>query len=139
MKFDVHSAAWHICHLLVLLHRIEIVYAAKEFPNSNVGIAPHSLRAVNKAALKSAVAHVRSLDAQAPIHIHIAEQQKEVDDCLAHYGKRPVQWLLDNIALDKQPRHIHIIQATDDCSSFTCNKPVWNFHLWKIAYPSSCR
>ncbi len=82
---------------------------SKEFPNSNVGIAPHSLRAVNKAALNSAVAHVRSLDAQAPIHIHIAEQQKEVDDCLAHYGKRPVQWLLDNIALDK---HWCLIHAT---------------------------
>ncbi|MCJ8295879.1 MAG: formimidoylglutamate deiminase [Colwellia sp.] len=74
---------------------------SEQYSNTNVGIAPHSLRAVDKASLISAVAHVRSLDKQAPIHIHISEQQKEVDDCLQHYGKRPVQWLLDNIELDK--------------------------------------
>jgi formimidoylglutamate deiminase len=77
--------------------------------NSNVGIAPHSLRAVDKSSLSAAVKHVRSLDPQAPVHIHIAEQQKEVDDCLAHYGQRPVQWLLDNADLDK---HWCLIHAT---------------------------
>jgi formimidoylglutamate deiminase len=82
---------------------------SENFSNTNVGIAPHSLRAVNKDALISAITHVRGLDKQAPIHIHIAEQQKEVDDCLAHYGKRPVQWLLDNIALDQ---HWCLIHAT---------------------------
>ncbi|ALO35885.1 N-formimino-L-glutamate deiminase [Colwellia sp. MT41] len=80
---------------------------SEQYENTNVGIAPHSLRAVNKTSLLSAVAHVRSLDKQAPIHIHIAEQQKEVDDCLNHYGKRPVQWLLDNIELDKYWCLIH--------------------------------
>jgi formimidoylglutamate deiminase len=79
------------------------------FENSNVGIAPHSLRAVDKTSLLSAVKHVRQLDRQAPIHIHIAEQQQEVDDCLAYYGKRPVQWLLDNVTLD---RHWCLIHAT---------------------------
>ena len=74
---------------------------SEQYSNTNVGIAPHSLRAVDKASLISAVTHVRGLDKQAPIHIHISEQQKEVDDCLQHYGKRPVQWLLDNIELDK--------------------------------------
>tara|TARA_R110000737_G_scaffold157625_1_gene186033 strand:+ start:9821 stop:11185 length:1365 start_codon:yes stop_codon:yes gene_type:complete len=82
---------------------------AKLQPNCNVGIAPHSLRAVDKSSLLAAVAHVRALDAQAPIHIHIAEQQKEVQDCLTHYGQRPVQWLLDNAVLDK---HWCLIHAT---------------------------
>ncbi len=80
---------------------------SEQFPNTNVGIAPHSLRAVDKTSLMSAVKHVRSLDKQAPIHIHISEQQKEVDDCLSHYGKRPVQWLLDNVELDKYWCLIH--------------------------------
>ena len=80
---------------------------AKLQPNCNVGIAPHSLRAVDKTSLLAAVAHVRSLDSQAPIHIHIAEQQKEVNDCLAHYGQRPVQWLLDNADVDKYWCLIH--------------------------------
>ena len=77
------------------------------YDNTNVGIAPHSLRAVDLASLTCAVEHVRSLDEKAPIHIHIAEQQKEVDDCLAHYGKRPVQWLLDNVQMDKYWCLIH--------------------------------
>jgi formimidoylglutamate deiminase len=81
----------------------------KEYLNTNIGIAPHSLRAVDKSAIIEAVAHVRSLDNKAPIHIHIAEQQQEVTDCLQHYSKRPVQWLLDNIELDK---HWCLIHAT---------------------------
>jgi formimidoylglutamate deiminase len=79
------------------------------YQNTNVGIAPHSLRAVDLTSLTCAVEHVRSLDENAPIHIHIAEQQKEVDDCLAIYGKRPVQWLLDNVQMDK---HWCLIHAT---------------------------
>lgn len=80
---------------------------AKIQDNCNVGIAPHSLRAVDKSSLLAAVEHVRMLDAQAPIHIHIAEQQKEVEDCLTHYGQRPVQWLLNNAELDKNWCLIH--------------------------------
>jgi len=80
---------------------------SKEYENTNVGIAPHSLRAVDKPSLAQAVKHVRSLDNKAPVHIHIAEQQKEVDDCLAHYGQRPVEWLLNNAQLDEQWCLIH--------------------------------
>jgi formimidoylglutamate deiminase len=80
---------------------------SKEYENTNVGIAPHSLRAVDKPSLEQAVKHVRRLDKKAPVHIHIAEQQKEVDDCLAHYGQRPVEWLLNNAELDEQWCLIH--------------------------------
>ena len=52
---------------------------SQQYPNSNIGIAPHSLRAVDKEAMTIAVEHVRSLDPKAPIHIHIAEQQQEVE------------------------------------------------------------
>ena len=82
---------------------------SKKYSNTNIGIAPHSLRAVDKDSLTEVVAHVRALDAKAPIHIHIAEQQKEVDDCLAHYGQRPVEWLLNNAPLDS---HWCLIHAT---------------------------
>jgi formimidoylglutamate deiminase len=80
-----------------------------EYKNTNVGIAPHSLRAADKESIQIAVKHIRTLDEKAPIHIHIAEQQQEVDDCLAHYKKPPVQWLLDNFDLDK---HWCLIHAT---------------------------
>jgi formimidoylglutamate deiminase len=58
-----------------------------------VGVAPHSLRAVTPAELKTVVA-AAPLDA--PIHIHAAEQQREVADCVAWSGCRPVEWLLAN-------------------------------------------
>jgi formimidoylglutamate deiminase len=86
---------------------------SEQYTNTNVGIAPHSLRAVDKTSLLSAVEHVRGLDNQAPIHIHISEQQKEVDDCLAHFRKRPVQWLLDNVELDKHWCLIHATHIDD--------------------------
>jgi len=82
---------------------------SEHYQNTNVGIAPHSLRAVDKTSLLSAVKHVRNLNAQAPVHIHISEQQKEVDDCVAHFGKRPVEWLLENADLDQ---HWCLIHAT---------------------------
>ncbi len=61
-----------------------------------VGLAPHSLRAASPAALETAIAGLDGLDPSAPIHIHIAEQTREVEDCLAWSGKRPVAWLFDN-------------------------------------------
>lgn len=87
---------------------------SQQYPNTNIGIAPHSLRAVNKKALISAISHLRNLDKNAPIHIHISEQQQEVDDCIKHYGKRPVQWLLDNIELDKHWCLIHATHINED-------------------------
>jgi len=80
---------------------------SETFDNTNVGIAPHSLRAVDKSSLTQAVEHVRSLDEKAPVHIHIAEQQQEVNDCISHYGQRPVEWLLNNAELDQQWCLIH--------------------------------
>jgi formimidoylglutamate deiminase len=82
---------------------------SQQYLNTNIGIAPHSLRAVDKKSMTQAVKHVRSLDPKAPIHIHIAEQQQEVNDCITHYKKRPVEWLLDNIEIDE---HWCLIHAT---------------------------
>ena len=65
-----------------------------------VGLAPHSLRAVTPALLAEAVAELHDADADAPVHIHVAEQTREVEDCLAWSGARPVQWLLDNAGVD---------------------------------------
>ncbi len=87
---------------------------SKTYPNTNVGIAPHSLRAVDKPALLSAINHVRALDKKAPIHIHIAEQQQEVDDCFALYQQRPVQWLLENLPLDEHGCLIHATHINEN-------------------------
>ena len=61
-----------------------------------IGIAPHSLRAVTPTEL----AELMSLADDGPIHIHAAEQIKEVEDCVAWSGARPVRWLLDHAGVD---------------------------------------
>lgn len=68
-----------------------------------VGIAPHSLRAVTPESLREVVA----MAGPRPIHIHVAEQVKEVEDCLAWSGARPVAWLLENAAVDSRWCLIH--------------------------------
>jgi len=69
---------------------------AKGADDLRFGLAPHSLRAVPPASLAEAASGLAALDAAAPIHIHVAEQQAEVADCLAVLGARPVAWLLDH-------------------------------------------
>lgn len=74
-----------------------------------VGVAPHSLRA----ATPQELAEVAALAPKVPIHIHIAEQVKEVEDCLAWSGARPVEFLLANAKVDKRWCLIHATHMTD--------------------------
>ena len=76
-------------------------------PLQRLGVAPHSLRAVTAEELHRTLAHADSLDKSMPIHIHAAEQQKEVDDCVAWSRVGPVQWLLDNVWMDKRWCVVH--------------------------------
>jgi formimidoylglutamate deiminase len=73
-----------------------LVRRHRDDPQIRVGVAPHSLRAIAPDALARLVTTIDALDPLAPIHIHVAEQTREVEDCLAWSGARPVQWLLDN-------------------------------------------
>ncbi|MBT8061752.1 MAG: formimidoylglutamate deiminase [Gammaproteobacteria bacterium] len=61
------------------------------------GIAPHSLRAVPTSALAELLG---ASDDRLPVHIHVAEQLAEVEQCVDHLGARPVQWLLDSVNVD---------------------------------------
>jgi formimidoylglutamate deiminase len=72
-------------------------------PDANLGVAPHSLRAVTPEELRAVV----GLDPTGPIHIHAAEQVREVSDCVAWSGRRPVQWLLDKMAVDRRWCLVH--------------------------------
>jgi len=78
--------------------------------DARLGVAPHSLRAVTPAELERVVA----LAPGAPIHIHAAEQTKEVDDCVAWSGARPVQWLLDHADVDAHWCLVHATHLTED-------------------------
>ncbi|HCP82351.1 MAG TPA: formimidoylglutamate deiminase [Octadecabacter sp.] len=72
------------------------------------GAAPHSLRAVGVDALRS----YGTLFPTGPLHMHLAEQIPEVDEVLANWGARPVDWALDNMGLDKRWCLIHCTQMT---------------------------
>ncbi|MCZ4272135.1 formimidoylglutamate deiminase [Maritalea porphyrae] len=76
----------------------------------HMGVAPHSLRAVNKDLL----AQVTQLLPGAPVHMHIAEQLAEVDDVKTHWGARPVEWLLENAPVDKHWCLIHCTHMTPE-------------------------
>jgi formimidoylglutamate deiminase len=78
-------------------------------PDARIGIAPHSLRAVTPETLRA----VCQAMPEGPIHIHAAEQVKEVDECIAALGRRPVQWLLDNAGLDSRWCVIHATHTTE--------------------------
>jgi formimidoylglutamate deiminase len=82
-------------------------------PKRRIGIAPHSLRAVTPEQLRDAVAGLARIEARAPIHIHIAEQVKEVEDCLAWSGRRPVEWLLDHGPPDERWCLVHATHMTE--------------------------
>ena len=77
---------------------------------ARLGIAPHSLRAVDGAELKA----VCEAFPAGPVHIHAAEQEREVAECLAWSGARPVQWLLDNMGVDARWCLIHATHMTGD-------------------------
>jgi len=78
-------------------------------PAAQVGIAPHSLRAVTPETLRAVCAAAVA----GPIHIHVAEQVKEVEDSVAALGGRPVEWLLDNAGLDARWCVIHATHTTE--------------------------
>lgn len=85
--------------------RIAHAVNAMALPHVNAGLALHSLRAVDPGALKEASAEAARYGW--PVHIHIAEQVQEVDDCLAHHGQRPVEWLLGQAAVDNRWSLVH--------------------------------
>lgn len=82
--------------------------ATAPLPDAVVGVAPHSLRAVTAEELS----RLQELAGGSPIHIHIAEQVKEVEDCLAWSGRRPVEWLLDHADVDTRWCLVHATHMT---------------------------
>ena len=75
-------------------------------PDAVLGVAPHSLRAVDASGLDFAA----NLSASSPIHIHVAEQVAEVDELLAYTGARPVECLLGQTKVDARWCLIHATQ-----------------------------
>lgn len=94
---------------------LEIVQRARAQAGADlrVGVAAHSLRAVSPPQLATLVAGISAIDRSAPIHVHAAEQRKEVDDCIAWSGRRPVAWLLEHAAPDARWCLVHCTHLDD--------------------------
>ena len=82
-------------------------------PTQTAGAALHSLRAVLPAEMADALAAYDAVSPEGPIHIHIAEQEKEVAECLAWSGLRPVEWLLDGVPVDGRWTLVHATHMTE--------------------------
>ncbi len=87
--------------------------AIASLPEARLGIAPHSLRAVNVGEL----AALLRLNPSGPVHIHVAEQVREVEDCRAATGARPVEWLLGHAEVDARWCLIHATHMTEQETS----------------------
>ena len=87
-----------------------------------VGIALHSLRAVPPDAMRAVLDGIDALPAspagraasRMPVHVHVAEQIGEVQDCLAIRHARPVEWLLDHAPVDARWCLVHATHLDDD-------------------------
>ena len=75
-----------------------------------MGVAPHSLRAVTAEELGQVV---RLAPPGAPLHIHAAEQTREVDECFAWSRMRPIEWLLTQANIDERWCIVHATHMTE--------------------------
>jgi formimidoylglutamate deiminase len=88
------EASWHLVSAL---------------PHARVGVAPHSLRAVTPSELT----RLLPLAQGGPIHLHVAEQLREVQQCLAWSQQRPVEWLLNGMPIDRSWCLVHATHLSD--------------------------
>ncbi len=80
----------------------------RSLPDYHIGVAPHSLRAVDADGLNTAM----QLCPHGPIHMHLAEQIAEVAEFEDHFSTRPANWLMDNHDVDSRWCLIHCTQMT---------------------------
>lgn len=92
----------------------ELLDASKKsiqiYDKANLAIGAHSLRAVQKEDL----IETSKLSSQYPFHIHIAEQLKEINDCIAFYGNRPAEWLFENCDVNGNYNLVHCTHLNDN-------------------------
>lgn len=101
----VHDTGDFIRLLRVLAPRLE--------GRHKLGLTFHSLRAVREESFAPSIDALNDIDPTAPIHIHIAEQMREVNACVDWSGKRPVEWLLATQPVDERWCLVHATHVTE--------------------------
>ena len=87
------------------------VGVCRGYEGANVAVGIHSMRGVDH---RDILRTAEEASQDVPFHIHVSEQLKEVEDALSYLGKRPVEWLLDNIELTERFNLVHATHLTDD-------------------------
>jgi formimidoylglutamate deiminase len=105
LRADQRRFATTVDDVLVLRDGVRALQA----PNVRAGVAIHSLRAAKAASIVNLAE--RASGDPAPIHLHVAEQTSEVDDCVAASGLRPIDWLARHVALDARWQLVHATHA----------------------------
>lgn len=107
---------------------------------TTVALGAHSLRAVSRASLQVLAAQSQQL--QLPLHLHIAEQPAEIEQCVAATGQRPVAWLLENFAVDARWCLVHAthidaaeIEALAKSQAVVCLCPTTEANLGDGIFP----
>jgi formimidoylglutamate deiminase len=80
----------------------------------SIGLAPHSLRAVDPSKLEQIAAAANKLSPHLPIHIHVSEQIQEVDECIAKHRTTPINLLFESVQLNPNWCLIHCTHATEE-------------------------
>ncbi|MBC3883873.1 formimidoylglutamate deiminase [Undibacterium griseum] len=105
LRDDQRRFASGVDDILLLVQELETMRSRQ----LEVGAAPHSLRAASLTQIRDLV---QALPAGRPLHMHIAEQIKEVDACIAAHGRRPVELLLDSGLVDQRWCLVHATHMT---------------------------
>lgn len=82
----------------------------KHHTHAQLGFSVHSLRAVN---LQDIVTTYKQGPTTIPFHLHLAEQKKEIEDCLNYIKQRPAEWLLQNLPVDERFHLVHSTHLND--------------------------
>ena len=97
--------------LLRIIEGVKTVHASD--PQVHVGFAPHSPRQVTKDGMQAVIDGLTAMDAHAPIHIHVAEQEKDVSESVEQTGLRPVEWTMEHFDVGPRWCLIHATHLTE--------------------------
>jgi formimidoylglutamate deiminase len=89
----------------------DTAHMIENYPHAKLGFGVHSLRAVEADDI---INTYQQGPKAIPFHVHAAEQQKEIEDCIAHLKSRPVEWLLNNLSVNERFHLVHCTHMNDE-------------------------
>jgi formimidoylglutamate deiminase len=115
-KQDLHEGQKRFCDKNVdqVIRDVRALQANVKSNASHIriGVAAHSIRACTRRQVQALSTFAKWFDI--PFHMHLSEQRREDDECVAEYGLRPTQVLAEENVLDYEFVAIHGTHLTSD-------------------------